>query len=107
MKEIVRGDIIYVDLGQHPKSSVQSGLRTFLVASDDRNNQFSFVLNVCSFISKQDKKFISVHVQVHPDDVNVFFKMISVFMPEQIVTIDKKKIISKLGHIDSNSEIMR
>lgn len=38
MKNIKRGDIIYVDLGQHPKSSVQSGVRPCIVVSNNRNN---------------------------------------------------------------------
>lgn len=62
MKEIMRGDIVYVNLGQHPKSSVQSGVRPCIVVSNDRNNKCSTVVNVCPFSSKQDKRFIPVHV---------------------------------------------
>lgn len=54
MKQIKRGDIIYVDLGQHPKSSVQSGVR-----------------------------------------------------PCVVVTIDRRKVISKVGHIEEESEVMK
>ncbi|MCM1172710.1 MAG: type II toxin-antitoxin system PemK/MazF family toxin [Clostridium sp.] len=107
MKEIMRGDIVYVDLGQHPKSSVQSGLRPCIVVSNDRNNKCSTVVNVCPFSGKQDKKFIPVHVQVTPNDVDGFLDMVSVCMPEQIATVDKSKIIRKAGHIDGNSDIMR
>lgn len=107
MKEIMRGDIVYVNLGQHPKSSVQSGLRPCIVVSNDRNNKCSTVVNVCPFSSKQDKRFIPVHVQVAPEDVDGFLETVSVCMPEQIVTVDKSKIISKSGHIDSSSEIMK
>lgn len=107
MKGIMRGDIVYVNLGQHPKSSVQSGLRPCIVVSNDRNNKCSAVVNVCPFSSKQDKKFIPVHVQVTPEDVDGFLETVSVCMPEQIVTVDKSKIISKLGHIDCNTEVMK
>lgn len=107
MKEIVRGDVIYADLGQHPKSSVQSGLRTCIVISNNKNNLSSAVLNVCPFTGRLDKKYIPVHVTVSPEDVKGYFETVSVCMPEQIVTIDKRKVISKTGHIDENSEIMR
>lgn len=107
MKEIMRGDIVYVNLGQHPKSSVQSGVRPCIVVSNDRNNKCSTVVNVCPFSSKQDKRFIPVHVQVVPGDVDGFLETVSVCMPEQIVTVDKNKIISKTGHVDSSSEIMK
>lgn len=42
-----------------------------------------------------------------PGDVDGFLEIVSVCMPEQIVTVDKNKIISKTGHVDSSSEIMK
>ena len=34
MRQIMRGDVIYVDLGQHPNSSIQSGIRPCVVISN-------------------------------------------------------------------------
>lgn len=68
MKNIKRGDIIYVDLGQHPKSSVQSGVRPCIVVSNNRNNWFANVLNVLPFSAQL--KDNPVHVRINPDDVN-------------------------------------
>ena len=45
MRQIMRGDVIYVDLGQHPHSSIQSGIRPCVVISNNQNNKyFQFVL---------------------------------------------------------------
>lgn len=107
MREIVRGDIIYCDLGQHPKSSVQSGMRPCVVVSNNKNNRYSSVLNVCPLTSKLDKKNIPIHVPVTPNDVQGYFRTNAVFLPEQIVTVDKRWIISKVGHIDGDSETMK
>lgn len=104
MKEYKRGDIIYVDLGQHPNSSVQSGVRPCLVVSNDINNQYSPNLCVCPFSGKL--KTNPVHVRVKPRDVKGYFMKESDCLVEQIVTIDKKKVMSKVGHIPADATVM-
>ncbi len=103
MKQLLRGDVIYIDLGQHVHSSVQSGMRPCLVIS---SYQFSTVANVCPFTGKLDKKHIPVHVKIEPSDVKGYLEKTSILLVEQITTIDKHKIISKVGHIPEDSEIM-
>ncbi len=105
MKLIKRGDIIYLDLGQHARSSVQSGIRPCLVVSNDRSNRYSKVLNVCPFSVKE--KVNPVHVYIKREDVSGYFQQDSYCMLEQITTIDKRKIISKVGSIKSDSEAMK
>ncbi len=107
MEKIVRGDIIYVDLGQHPKSSVQSGMQLCVVVSNNKNNTYSTTLNVCPFTRRRDKKFIPIHVKVCPEDINGFLKAESVMLAEQIVTVDKRNIVCKVAHIDENTNVMR
>lgn len=103
MKQLVRGDVVYVDLGQHVHSSVQSGMRPCLVISSYPS---STVANVCPFTAKLDKKHIPVHVKINPDDVKGYLEKTSLLLVEQITTIDKRKVISKVGHIPEESEIM-
>lgn len=103
MKQLVRGDVVYVDLGQHVHSSVQSGMRPCLVISSYPS---STVANVCPFTAKLDKKHIPVHVKINPADVKGYLEKTSLLLVEQITTIDKRKIISKVGHIPVESEIM-
>lgn len=103
MKQLVRGDVVYVDLGQHIHSSVQSGMRPCLVISSYLS---SIVANVCPLTAKLDKKHIPVHVKINPTDVKRYLEKTSLLLVEQITTIDKRKIISKVGHIPKESEIM-
>ena len=105
MKDIKRGDVIYVDLGQHANSSIQSGLRPCVVLSNNINNRYSTNLCVCPFSGKL--KDNPVHVKVKPSDVDGYFLKESDCLAEQIVTIDKKQVVSKVGHIPEDSEIMQ
>ena len=106
MKEIVRGDVVYIDLGQHQKSCVQSGMRPCVVVSNNKNNQYSKVLSVCPCTAKLTKKNLPTHVKIEPEDVRGYFAKTSFLLAEQIVTVDKRKIISKVGHIPEESEVM-
>ena len=105
MKDIKRGDVIYVELGQHANSSIQSGMRPCVVLSNNVNNRYSPNLCVCPFSGKL--KDNPVHVKVKPSDVQGYFLKESDCLAEQIVTIDKKQVVSKAGHIPEDSEIMR
>jgi mRNA interferase MazF len=53
-----------------------------------------------------DKRYIPVHVKVQPSDVQGYLEKPSLLLVEQITTIDKRKIISKVGHVPETSEIM-
>ena len=104
MTEFKRGDIIYVDLGQHGNSSVQSGMRPCIVVSNNKSNKYAPILCVCPFSGKI--KDNPVHVKVKPSDVSGYFLKDSDCLAEQIVTIDKKMVVSKVGHIPDESAIM-
>ena len=102
MKQIIRGDVIYVDLGQHPKTSIQSGVRPCVVVS-----KYSNTLSVCPCTSRIPKKKIITHILVTPKDVKGYFEEESLLLVEQITVVAKKKIISKVGHIPETSEVMK
>ena len=101
MKEIKRGDIVYVDLGQHPHSAVMSGTRPCVVVSNNKGNRCSNVLSVCPLGGKVPKKQNPVHVEIGQDDVNGYLAKRSVIYAEQAVPIDKRKVISKTGHVSN------
>ena len=46
MRQIMRGDVIYVDLGQHPNSSIQSGIRPCVVISNNQIFKSNFSLSL-------------------------------------------------------------
>ncbi|MBQ2886080.1 MAG: type II toxin-antitoxin system PemK/MazF family toxin [Alphaproteobacteria bacterium] len=105
MKNIKRGDILYIDLGQHGNSSVQSGMRPCIVLSNNISNRYSTTLCVCPFSGKIKEN--PVHVKVKPSDVKGYFLKESDCLAEQIVTVDKRQIVSKVGHIPEDSDVMK
>lgn len=106
MKSIKRGDIIYVNLAPRRigQGHVQSGMRPCVVLSNDKSNQYSGILCVCPFSGKLKNN--PVHVIVSPSDVKGYLEKESDFLAEQIVTIDQRWVMSKVGHIPEDSEIM-
>lgn len=106
MKEYKRGDIIYVDLGSQYNRRVQKGFRPCVIVSNNKTNlPCSNILNVCPLTKKL--KNIPVHVQISPEDVCGYLETVSDFLTEQIVTIDKMQVVSKIGHIPEESEVMK
>ena len=105
VEEICRGDVIYAMLTGGPKSSVQKGERPCVVLSNNKSNHHSTILNVYPFTRKL--KHNPVHVVVNPEDVKGYLPSESDFLGEQPMTIDRKQVISKIGHIDEGSELMR
>lgn len=106
MKQIIRGDVIYIDLGQHPKSSIQSGVRPCVVVSNDTNNKYAKVLCVCPCTSNISKNYIPTQVVIEPKDVKGYFEKTSLLLAEQITVVSKNKVISKVGHIPEDSDVM-
>ena len=106
MKEIKRGAIIYVDLGIHPNSSIQSGIRPCVVVSNNKNNRQSKVLSVCPCTTKIDRGNIPTHISLNTLQVKGRFEKDSTILVEQITTIDKRKVISIMGQVESKSGVM-
>jgi len=104
MKEIRRGDILYIVLKQYRKSDVMAGMRPCIVISNNTNNSVSPVINVIP-LSKKGKKS-PVHVMIAPEDVNGHLKETSYCLTEQILTVDKDSYESKIGHIPAGSPKM-
>lgn len=102
---IVRGDIIYVDLGQHPGTSVQSGIRPCIVLSNNISNKHSTILNVFP-LTTQIKEY-PVHVHLSRKNIKGYLKNDSDFLGEQPATIGKNQVIRKIGHISENSDVMK
>jgi len=104
MKEIRRGDILYIMLKQYRKSNVMSGMRPCIVISNNTNNALSPTINVLP-LSKKEKES-PVHVKIAPEDVNGRLREISYCLTEQMMTVDKDAYESKIGHIPAGSPKM-
>ena len=98
LMEIKWGDIVYVDFTDNSRDSEQNGIRPAIIIQNDKGNEHSPTTIVAS-ITSQDKKPMPIHVWVKPYQSGL--NRPSTILCEQIRTIDKSRIISKVGHIDT------
>ena len=95
-----RGDIVWVDLGEHPGTRVQSGRKLCLIVSTDRRN--GDVYQVIPGTSKQEKKDFPVHVTVKPEDVQGALRKETIFMAEQLTIVSEQQILMMIGKLEQN-----
>ena len=100
-----RGDIVWAELGQHPGKHIQSGRRPCLIVNTDKSR--ADVYTVMPGTRRLEKKDFPVHVTVEPADVKGFLNPTTIFMAEQLVTIDEKQILMKAGFLERESEAMK
>jgi mRNA-degrading endonuclease toxin of MazEF toxin-antitoxin module/prophage antirepressor-like protein len=93
MQEIRRGDIFFADLGQGVGSE-QMGKRPVVVLQNDIGNKFSSTVIIAA-ITSNGKDFVT-HLIVGPE---CGLKMDSAIELEQIRTIDKRRLLERIGHI--------
>ena len=97
MNEVYRGDIFY---GKFPKpqgkSSVQGGTRPVLILQNDIGNKYSPTVIIAKITSQINKANIPTHVKIKKDGL----KNESVIMLEQIATLDKKDLLTKVDSLD-------
>lgn len=100
---IMRGNVIYADLGQHSNEcdSRQSGVRPCVVVSNPKSR----ILNVCPCSTRTDKKYNPVHVEILAKDIKGYPMKKSVVMIEQIVPIDRRLVKSKIGYICNKAKL--
>jgi mRNA interferase MazF len=94
---IKRGDIYLIDLSP-TVGSEQNGTRPCLVIQNDLGNRFSSTVIIAAITSKIQKAKLPTHVELKADLHKLDED--SVILLEQIRTIDKRRIIKKLGSLD-------
>lgn len=97
--DIKWGDVVYVDFTDNSRDSEQNGIRPAIIIQNDKGNEHAPTTIVAS-ITSQEKRYIPTHVTVKPYQSGL--NKVSTIMFEQIRTIDKSRIISKVGHIDTD-----
>lgn len=95
-KNIKRGDIFLVDLGDNEGTSMQSKVRACIVVSNDKANKFSPVIHVVPLTTKNKNK-LPTHVVVGTDSG---LQQESVAMAEQTVFVCKSSVLKKVGEVD-------
>ena len=105
--DLIRGDLVYVKLSEQVGSSVQSGMRPCVIVSNDISNRNAKIVNICPLTSKNEKGNIPVHIKVEKKAQGVYLDKDCWILVEQIRTVDKRKILSLVGHLDGESDVMR
>ena len=99
-----KGDIVWVDLGEHPGTRIQSGRKLCLIVSTDKGN--GSVYQVIPGTSKKDKKVFPVHVTVKPEELQGMLKKETIFMAEQLTSVSEQQILMIVGNLEQGSEAM-
>ena len=97
--DIKWGDVVFVDFTDNSRDSEQSGIRPAIIIQNDKGNEHSPTTIVAS-ITSQEKRYLPTHVVVKPYQSGL--NKVSTILMEQVRTIDKSRILSKVGHIETN-----
>ena len=100
-----RGDIIWVDLGQHPGRHIQSGRRPCLIVNTNKSN--AKVYTVMPGTCQMEKDGFPVHVTIEPNEVQGSLSRTTIFMAEQLVTVDENQVMLMAGYLKNESDAMR
>ena len=103
-EHILRNSIIWVDLGSR-KGHIQSGCRPCIVVSSNIANRHSHVYTVIPGTTQHEKEKFPVHYKISKRDIEGFLKEDTIFMAEQICTIDERQIISFVGFIKNKDTV--
>lgn len=93
-QEVKRGDILLMDL-KGAVGSEQAGVRPVLVVQNDMGNKYSPCLIVLPITTKKMKRAMPTHVTIKAYESDL--KEDSVVLAEQVKTLDKKRVIQKIG----------
>ena len=98
---IERGDIYYADLNP-VTGSEQGGVRPVLVIQNDTGNRFSPTVIVAAITSNLGKARLPTHIVIEEESLSEK----SIVLLEQIRTIDKTRLIKKMGRL-SEMDMLR
>lgn len=91
---VYRGEVYLVDFGIG-FGSEQGGIRPAVIVQNNTGNKYSPTTIVVPVTSRQTKAHIPTHVRIK----GACFTKKSLALTEQVVTIDKRRIIRKMGNI--------
>ena len=94
---VKRGDIYYADLSP-VVGSEQGGVRPVLIVQNDVGNRHSPTVIAAAITSQRDKTHLPTHIEVQADKCGLAKD--SIVLLEQIRTIDKRRLLEKMGKLD-------
>lgn len=98
---IKRGDIFYADL-RPVVGSEQGGIRPVLIVQNDMGNKHSPTTIVIALSTKNKKAKLPTHVPLYKEQCDGL-PYDSIILCEQMRTIDKQRIKTKVGCINNKS----
>ena len=96
---IKRGDIYYADL-RPVVGSEQGGVRPVLIIQNDAGNRHSPTVICAAITSRMNKAKLPTHVELSAAECDITKD--SVVLLEQIRTIDKKRLLERMGKLDED-----
>ncbi len=100
MDTIKRGDIYYANLSP-VVGSEQGGVRPVLIVQNDVGNRYSPTVIVAAITSKINKAKLPTHIELNAHTYGL--ERDSVVLLEQIRTLDKARLLEKIGTADRNT----
>lgn len=97
---VKRGDIYYADLSP-VVGSEQGGIRPVLIVQNDVGNKYSPTVIAAAITSQKDKTKLPTHIRVNADGSGLTRD--SIVLLEQVRTIDKQRLMEKMGRLDDAS----
>ncbi len=97
-RDVKRGEVWFANLGSHSYTSVQEGKRPVLIISNNANNRYSNTVTVVPFTGVIKHTDQPTHVMIGTD-TGWESDYPSMALAEQVTTIDKHRLIRKLGQI--------
>ncbi len=91
---IQRGEIYLAKLSP-VVGSEQGGIRPVIILQNNKGNRFSPTVIVAAITSSRNKPDLPTHIKVTPKESGL--KKSSIILLEQIRTIDKSRLIEKIG----------
>ena len=104
--KIKRNMIVWAELKSGLRH-IQAGRRPCIVISCDKANGKSPVYTVIPGTTKLRKDYIPVHFNIEPSEIRGFLRHTTMFLPEQLVTINEEQIIQTAGMIVSTDAIKK
>jgi mRNA interferase MazF len=98
MEQIIRGEIVVAKL-EPVEGSEQGGVRPVLIIQNDTLNKYSPTTIIGPITSKIYGKEYPTNVVIKKEDSKL--KVDSTILLNQIRTIDKKRIIKRVGFLDN------
>ena len=93
---VKRGELYYADLSP-VVGSEQGGIRPVLIVQNDVGNKYSPTIIAAAVTSQMNKAKLPTHIEL---DTTCGLSKDSVVLTEQLRTLDKQRLMDKIGVID-------